>query len=147
MNQMTLPFRHRIRNSGPGGRRASMKRISYGGSPQYVIFTSERGRNILLLWNQSGVRARDLRLSKQAALTNAPGSPPILSKCVLPAVNTGRRLDQCRFNVGPPSGTPADYKPALNQRLEFAVLFLWERGSRFELDVVTCAEISRLPAR
>ena len=31
--------------------------------------------------------------------------------------------------------------------LELAVIYFWERGSRFELDVVTCAEISRLPAR
>ena len=54
-------------------------------------------------------------------------------KCVFPAVNTERRLVQCRFNVGPPSGTPADHKPALNQRPEFAVFYLWERGSRFEL--------------
>ena len=73
---------------------------------------------------------------------------------VFPAVNTGRRLAQYRFTAGPLSGTPADYTPALNQRLQFAVLYLelaviyfWERGSGFELDVVTCAEISRLPAR
>ena len=36
------------------------------------------GKNILFLWNledQSGVRTRDLRLSKQAALITTPGPP------------------------------------------------------------------------
>ena len=75
-----MPFRHRIRNSNPGGLRPSTLPLGHWGSPQYLIFTSERGRDILFLWNlegQSGVRTRDLRLSKQAAaLTTAPAPPP-----------------------------------------------------------------------
>ena len=43
---MTLPSRHMIRNSSPGGLRPSALPLSHGGSPQYWIFTSERGRNI-----------------------------------------------------------------------------------------------------
>ena len=51
MKEMTLPSRHRIRNSSPGGLRPSMLPLYHRGSPQYQIFTSERGRNILFLWN------------------------------------------------------------------------------------------------
>ena len=51
MNEMTLPSRHRIRNSSPGCLRPSTLPLPHGGSPQYWIFTSERGRNILFLWN------------------------------------------------------------------------------------------------
>ena len=35
MNEMTLPSRHRIRNSYPGGLRPSTLPLGYGGSPQY----------------------------------------------------------------------------------------------------------------
>ena len=48
--------------------------------PIYWIFTSERGRNItyvsVKIEDQSGAWTRDLWLSKQAALTIAPGLPP-----------------------------------------------------------------------
>ena len=37
MNEMTLPFRHRIRNSGPGGLRPNTLPLGHGGSPQYSI--------------------------------------------------------------------------------------------------------------
>ena len=76
MNEMTLPFRHRIRNLSLGGLSPSTLPLGQWGFPQYWIFTSERRRNILFLWNLNGVRTRDLRLSKQAALTTAPGPPP-----------------------------------------------------------------------
>ena len=61
---------HRKQNSNPGGVRPSSLLLGHGGSPQYWIFTSERGSNIfvsLKIECQSGVRTRDLRLSKQAA--------------------------------------------------------------------------------
>ena len=48
---MTLPSRHGIRNSNPGGLRSSTLPLGQGGSPQYWIITSERERNILFLWN------------------------------------------------------------------------------------------------
>ena len=51
LNEMTLPSRHRLRNSSPGGLRPSTLPLGHGGSPQYWIFTIDRGRNILFLWN------------------------------------------------------------------------------------------------
>ena len=51
MNEMTLSSTHRIRYSNPGGLRPSSLFLGHGGSPQYWIFTSEQGRNILFLWN------------------------------------------------------------------------------------------------
>ena len=77
---MTLPSRHRIRNSSPSGLKPSTLPVGHRGSPQYSIFTSEWGRNIFVLLKlegQSGVQARDLRLSKQVSLSTAPGPPPI----------------------------------------------------------------------
>ena len=35
MNEITLPYRHRIRNSSPGGLRPSILPLVHGGSPQY----------------------------------------------------------------------------------------------------------------
>ena len=49
MNEITMPSRHSIQNSYPGGMRSSTLPIGHGGSPQYRIFTSERGRNNLFL--------------------------------------------------------------------------------------------------
>ena len=51
MNEMTLSSRHRIRNSSPGGMRSSTLPLGHWGFPQYWIITSERGRNILFIWN------------------------------------------------------------------------------------------------
>ena len=51
-----------------GGLRPTTLPLGHGGSPQYSIFASERGRNIFFKC-QSKERARDLWLSKQAALT------------------------------------------------------------------------------
>ena len=67
---------------GGGGLRPSKLPPGHRGSSQYWIITSERGGNIFVFFKlkgQSGVRARDLRLPKQAALTTAPGAPP---KCM-----------------------------------------------------------------
>ena len=50
MNEMTLPYRNRIQNSGPGGLRPSTLPVGHGGSPQFWVFTSERWRNFLFLW-------------------------------------------------------------------------------------------------
>ena len=80
MNETTLPSRHRIRNSSPVGLDA-----------EHATFLSRRLTTILNLYesarkkhfvslkieSKSGVRIRDLRLSKQAALTTAPGPPPL----------------------------------------------------------------------
>ena len=73
MNEITLPSRHKIRNLSSGGLRQSRLLLGHGGSPQYSVITSERRRRFffLNLEGQSGFRARDLRLSKQAALATA----------------------------------------------------------------------------
>ena len=83
MTMMRLPCRHRIRNSSPGNLRSSTLPSCHGGSPQYGIIASERGRNILFslkLKDQSGVRARNLsfnhctRLEEYAYTLNNIGS-------------------------------------------------------------------------
>ena len=80
MNDMTLPSGHRIWNSRPGCPSTSTLPLCQGGSPQYWIFTIERGRNILFLWNLNGRAGDEARhLSKQAALTTAPGHPRLLT--------------------------------------------------------------------
>ena len=50
MNEMTLPFRHRIRNSNAGGLRLSSLPLIPWGSPQNWIFMSEQRRNIFKTW-------------------------------------------------------------------------------------------------
>ena len=78
MNEMALPSRHRIRNLSSGGLRPSAPPLGHEDSLQFRIFTGS-GEEIfvcLKLECQSGTRARDLRLSMQAALTTAPGPPP-----------------------------------------------------------------------
>ena len=42
VDEMTLPSRHRIRNSCHDGLRPSTLPLGHGGSPQYWIFTRER---------------------------------------------------------------------------------------------------------
>ena len=46
---MALPSRHRNRNSSPGGLRLSTLSLNHGRSPQYQIFTSERGKTFRFL--------------------------------------------------------------------------------------------------
>ena len=48
---MTLPSRHRIRNSSSGDLRLNTPPLGHEVSPQCYIFTNEQGRNILFLWN------------------------------------------------------------------------------------------------
>ena len=67
---MTLPYRHRIRNSSSGGVRPSTLPLGHRDSPQYWIFTSDRGKNILFLWNsnaRAGFETRELRLLNHCA--------------------------------------------------------------------------------
>ena len=70
---MTLPSRHRTPNSSPGGVRPSTLPRGHESSPRYWIFMSERRRKIVFLLNLNATWTRDLRLSKLAALTIAPG--------------------------------------------------------------------------
>ena len=79
MNEMTLPSRHTILNSSPGGLRASTLSPGHRGSPQYRIFTSERGRNILLLCNLNA-RGPERSLNPRCP-TFQPGS---INHCIRP---------------------------------------------------------------
>ena len=48
---MTLPSSDRIRNSNLGGLMPSTLPLGHEGSLQYWVFTSERRKSILFLWN------------------------------------------------------------------------------------------------
>ena len=76
---MTLPSRHRIRNSSPGGLRPSTLPLGHGSSPQYYFFMSERGRNMLFLWNLKARVGFEPAISdfpsRQVALTTAAEPP------------------------------------------------------------------------
>ena len=47
---MTLPSRHMIRNLSPGSLRPSTLPLGHGGSQQYWIFMSERGKCFFETW-------------------------------------------------------------------------------------------------
>ena len=44
MNELTLPFRYRIRNSNPVGLRSSSLVLGHVGITQYLLFMSEHGK-------------------------------------------------------------------------------------------------------
>ena len=83
---MTLPSRHRILNSRTCGLRPSTLPLGHAGSAQYWIFTNLRvsGEKTFYFFETSGpeggVRIRDLRFSKQAALTTCTKTLVIKSK-------------------------------------------------------------------
>ena len=104
LNEMILLSRHKIRNLTLGGLRPSTLPLCHWGSPQYWIFKyceSEKETFCFLkLEGQRGVRTRDLRLSKQAALTTAPEPPYIYCWkewqhwCMLVSINHKRDVVQ-----------------------------------------------------
>ena len=65
---MTLPSRHRIRNSSQDGLRPSTLPLGHGGSPQNWLITSERRRNIYFLWNLK------VRVGFEPAISDSPSS-------------------------------------------------------------------------
>ena len=67
MNEMSLPSRHRIQNSSPGGRKLHT----------ILSFTSGWGRNIFVSFKppRPGNEPRTLAW-KAAVLTTTPGPPP-----------------------------------------------------------------------
>ena len=77
--EITLPSKHRIRNSIPGCLRPITLPFGHEGSLQYWIFSNERVINFCFFKPkcQSGVRTRYPRFPRQAALTTAPGFPPM----------------------------------------------------------------------
>ena len=77
MNEMTLPYRHRILNLGGRVRYLSITEAPH--NIEYLRVSKKETFFSLKLECQSGVRTRDLRLSKQSALTTAPYQGPALS--------------------------------------------------------------------
>ena len=66
---------------------------------EYLRVIGEESFCFLKLEGQSGVRTRDFRLSKQAALTTAPEPPPILSEsCADLTTRDFRRKYLASFN-------------------------------------------------
>ena len=76
MSEMTLPSRHRIRNSNPGGLRPSTLPLGHGGSPQILSFTSGWGRNLFFLSNHRD-RETSPELVKGSDANNYPMAPGI----------------------------------------------------------------------
>ena len=52
MSEMTLPFRHRIRNSNPGGMMPSTLPLGHGSSPQYIVLQVDGEETFLFLSNR-----------------------------------------------------------------------------------------------
>ena len=96
MNEKTLLFRRRIRNSSSGGLRPSTLPLGHGGSPQYWIFTSQQGRNILFIRRSEWISNRNLWLSKQAVLPTAPRPPTSVVKIAYINLNN-LRLNICKY--------------------------------------------------
>ena len=85
---MTLPCRHKIRNSIPDDLRPNTLPFGHGSSPNIksLRVSGEEAFVSLKPECQSGVRTSDLPLSMQTALTTALGFPP------LPAFGKGQQL-------------------------------------------------------
>ena len=83
MNKITLPYRHRIRNSSPGGFRPSALPVSHGGSsaPYNTYEWSLRvsGKKIFVSLKpecQSGGRTRDLPTFQSDRFITIASAPP-----------------------------------------------------------------------
>ena len=76
---MTLPSRHRTRNSSPGGLRPSTLPLGHGGSPQYWLSHVHGEETFFVSFEppRPGTEPRTLAW-KAAVLTTTPGPPPIL---------------------------------------------------------------------
>ena len=58
MSEMTLPSRHRIRNSNPVGLRPSTLPLGHGGSSQYCVLRVDRGETFFFFQTaETGKRA------------------------------------------------------------------------------------------
>ena len=120
MNKMTLPSRHRFE---PWRSEAKHATSSSRRFPTILNLYEWAGKNhfvSLKLECQSGVWNRDLRLSKQAASTTAPGPPPCTPDHTGSYPRKHVTLIQCWFNIGPTRRRRAKSKPTLVQCLVFA---------------------------
>ena len=92
MNEMTLPYRHRIRNLSPGGLRRSTRYLSVTEAPHNIESSpAERKHFVSLKLNAKGDYVIEYIISEQ---------------CVYCKHET---LNQCWFNGGPPSAMLAQH--------------------------------------
>ena len=74
---MTLPSRHRIRNSSPGSLRPSTLPLGHGGSPQYWLSHVDGEETFLVSFKPPSPGAEPRTLAwKAAVLTTTLGPPP-----------------------------------------------------------------------
>ena len=74
MSEMTLPARHRIRNSNPVGLRPSTLPLCHGGSPQYWVLRVDGGKFFLFLLNRWD-RETNPKFAKGSGANNYPRAP------------------------------------------------------------------------
>ena len=74
---MTLPSRHRIRNSNPGGLRPSTLPLGHGASPQYWVLRVDGGKNIFVSFKPPRPGNEPRTLAWKAAVLTISGSPLI----------------------------------------------------------------------
>ena len=115
---MTLPSRHRIRNSSPGGLRPSTLPLGHGGSPQYWLSNVDGEETFLVSFKppRPGTEPRTLAW-KAAGQTTTLGPPPtnvlyllgIAAGLVLLIYAYMPTPNQCLLNVGQYPFSPSQY--------------------------------------
>ena len=77
MNEMTLSYRHRTRDSSPGGVKPSTLPLGHGGSPQYWFLHVDGEETFLFFFKplRPGTDPRTVAC-KAAVLTTTLGPPP-----------------------------------------------------------------------
>ena len=86
---MTLPSRHKIRNSKPGGLRPSTLPLGHGGSAQYCVLRVD-GEETILFFSQTaetGKRAQNSSV-KGSGANHYPRAPTLPVKCYKPGVTS-----------------------------------------------------------
>ena len=134
MNEMTLPSRHKIRHSSPGGLRSSTLPFCHGGSPQYSIFTSKREETFYFFetWRPEWGSTPRSTTFQAGSCNHCTMSPPRWNtncdnqwKTKQNTVNVNLANPRSCNNVGFTLSQIEDWlivNPALAQRLVFSLL-------------------------
>ena len=78
---MTLPPRHRTRNSNPGGLRPSTLPLGHGGSPQYWVLRLDGEKHICLF--QTAATGKQTPNVKGSGANHYPRAPALMAHNVL----------------------------------------------------------------
>ena len=107
---MTLPSRHRIRNSSPGGLRPSTLPFGHGGSPQYWLSHVDGEETFFISFKppRPGTEPRSLKPMEDFFLTahnpantrRCPNVGLMFDHCLRSWPNISARLGQCLVFVG-----------------------------------------------